>query len=328
MQQHRFVCDVTRNGRRLDVWLTEQMDGITRSAIQRLIEAGRCLVDGKPARPSHKMKPEQVVILTVPEPQTWAIEAEDLPLRILFQDSDIAIIDKPTGMVVHPGAGHRSGTLVSALLHHIPGLTGVGGVERPGIVHRLDKGTSGVMIIAKNDPALAALQQQFSRRQIKKTYVALIWGQIKEPTGQISLAIGRSRTHAKMTTRAHTSKTALTRYEVSERFSPWCDLVYVYPATGRTHQIRVHFAAIGHPLIGDPSYGRQKKLQTGAPVLIQQLNRPALHAWKIGFAHPRTGMPLEFEAPMPQDFLQLLDELRRQRANRTLTTAGELSGRG
>jgi len=315
MGEHSFVCGATEGGCRVDVWLASRAEGLTRSALQKLISSGLCRIDGRPIRPSYKVRPGDVVELIVPEAQKWEIEAEDIPLSILHQDDDIAVIDKRPGMVVHPGAGHRAGTLVSALLHHIPGLTGVGGVERPGIVHRLDKGTSGIMVIAKNGAALSALQDQFRARAVRKTYVALLWGSLRNRTGEISLAIGRSRARARMTTRARRSKTAVTRYAIAERFEPWCDLVHAFPATGRTHQVRVHFAAIGHPLVGDPLYGRRRGQRSGLPAVLLAFDRPALHAWRLEFRHPRSGEMVSFEADLAGDFKGLIEGVRRLRSS-------------
>ncbi len=307
-REYRLRADDLAAGRRLDAWIAEKVAEMSRAAIQRLIRRGECVVDGTIARPAHRLKPGEIVQLRVPPVEPSEIEPEDLPITVLYQDDAIAVIDKPAGMVVHPGAGVRRGTLVSTLLHHLPGLRGVGGVERPGIVHRLDKGTSGVMIVAKTDQALASLQAQFQARTVKKTYAAVVWGHLPHAEGTIALRIGRSRGRATMTTRARRSKEALTRYEVRERLAPWCELVHAYPATGRTHQIRVHLAAVGHPVVGDPAYGRGSRKD--APRFVREFARPALHARRIEFLHPVTGMWVEFEAKLPADLEALIAALR------------------
>lgn len=311
-REYRLTCDESGRGLRVDAWLAERLPALSRAGIQRLIRGGNCLVNYSPVRPAHRLKPGEVIILRVPPPEESTVEAEDIPLRVLYQDDDIAVVDKAAGIVVHPGAGHRSGTLVSSLLYHIPGLRGVGGVERPGIVHRLDRGTSGVMVVAKTDQAMAAVQRQFQSRAVKKTYLALVWGHLKKDVGDITLSVGRSRAHGKMTTRSRKPKQAVTRYQVAERFEPWCELVRAFPATGRTHQIRVHFAALGHPLVGDPTYGRSAHGQ--APRILRDFGRPALHAWRIELEHPTSGVIVKFEAEIPPDLERLFEDLRQLRA--------------
>ena len=315
MKEHSFVFDGPTPGPRLDQWLSQRLNDLSRSSIQRLIADGNCTVRGKPARPSSRLKPGDTVHLRIPPPEKCDVEPEDIPLAVLYEDEDIVVIDKPAGMVVHPAPGNRIGTLVSSLLFHVRGIAGIGGVERPGIVHRLDRGTTGVMVVAKTEQALVALQAQFKARTVAKTYVAIVWGMVKADRGEISLAIGRSSKGGKMQARTRyasprRSREAITRYHVVDRYPPWCSLLHVLPATGRTHQIRVHLSCAGHPLVGDPTYG--KGGPRTAPDPLRDFPRPALHAWRLRIRHPRKDVELTFEAPLPADLVTLVDYLREQ----------------
>jgi 23S rRNA pseudouridine1911/1915/1917 synthase len=239
-------------------------------------------------------------------PSTVASEA--LPLDILYQDADVAVLNKPAGMVVHPAAGHPSGTLVNALLHHMDDLSGIGGETRPGIVHRLDRGTSGVMVIAKNDAAHQELSRQFHDREVEKEYVALVWG-VVQAGKRIDAAIGRDPANRqKMSARAKHARTAVTRITRAHHL-PGVTLCQVAIHTGRTHQIRVHLSAIGHPIVGDALYGGVHRRVAGDIRAVQRLERPFLHAERLVFTHPRDGRRMEFTAPLPDDLMQVLEDL-------------------
>ena len=282
-------------GARLDQFLAARLDSLSRSRVQALIEAGHVSVDGAAARASSRLKGHELVLVDVPAPEPAEPVAEDLPLTVLFQDRDVLVLDKAAGMVVHPAAGHRDGTLVNALLHHVKDLQGVGGELRPGIVHRLDKDTSGVLVIAKHDEALAALQAAFKAREVEKVYLALVHGQPAE-RGTFRTLHGRHPTQRlKFTGKVARGKEAVTHWDVTRRFAH-AARVEVRLETGRTHQIRVHFAEAGHPLLSDALYGTKASRR---PEIIA---RQALHAWKLCFPHPRTGKRLAFTAPVPADF--------------------------
>jgi len=249
-----------------------------------------------------------VITVVLPEPTAAAPAAEDLPLDLLFQDPDIIVVNKPAGMVVHPGAGNASGTLVNALLHHVTDLSGVGGELRPGIVHRLDKGTSGVMVAAKSDAAHQELARQFHDREVEKEYVALVWGLVQQRK-RIDIPIGRDPVHReKISTRARRARSAVTRVTWA-RHVPGLSLIRVAIHTGRTHQIRVHLDAIGHPIVGDSLYGGVHRRVPHHLRAVQRLARPFLHAERLAFSHPRTGERLEFSAPLPEDLRAVLEEI-------------------
>ncbi len=282
-------------GTRVDQFLARSRPELSRARVQALIEAGHVRIGTKPVKASQRIQGLEQVELEVPEPVAAEPEAEDLPLTVVFQDRDIAVLDKAAGMVVHPGAGHHGGTLVNALLHHLKDLKGVGGVMRPGLVHRLDKDTSGLLVVAKHDQALRALQAQFKSRSVEKTYLALVLGQ-PPANGTFSTLHGRHPKHrTRFTGKVTSGKSAITHFKVNKRFAD-AALVEIGLETGRTHQIRVHFAEAGFPLISDPLYGPKKAQR---PDLIA---RQALHAWKLGFKHPRSGKALEFTAKPPKDF--------------------------
>jgi 23S rRNA pseudouridine1911/1915/1917 synthase len=248
------------------------------------------------------------ITVTVPDVAPPEATSEALPLEIVYQDADVAVVNKPAGMVVHPGAGHVRGTLVNALLHHIPDLSGIGGELRPGIVHRLDRGTSGLMVIAKNDTAHQELARQFQHREIEKEYIALVWGLVQAGR-RIDAAIGRDPVHRqKMSARARHARHAVTRITRAHRLSG-LTLCQVAIQTGRTHQIRVHLSAIGHPVVGDSLYGGVHRRVPGDIRAVQQLQRPFLHAARLAFAHPRDRRGMDFSVPLPGDLVEVLEQL-------------------
>lgn len=279
---------------RLDCFLHAQQPQRSRSFFQKLIAAGEVQVNTKPARASYRVRPGDRVTVRIPPPQPVELSAEPVALDVLYEDDQLLVLNKPAGMVVHPGAGVSRGTLVHALLHHCRGqLSGIGGVGRPGIVHRLDKGTSGCLVVAKTDAAHQALAQQFKMRAVQKIYRAVCWGRVHPPSGRIETLIGRDPRHRKkMSARVAQGRVAITEYRVLCQ-RPETALVELRLLTGRTHQIRVHMAHIGHPIVGDALYGRRAGNVVG---------RPLLHAYKLGFTHPSTGAPLEVTAPMPPEF--------------------------
>jgi 23S rRNA pseudouridine1911/1915/1917 synthase len=281
----------------------------SRSQIQRLIKGGQVRVAGRDARPNQAVRTGQEVAVVVVEPVDPTPRPEALPLPILYEDRDLIVVDKPAGMVVHPAAGHPSGTLVNALLHHVDDLSGIGGERRPGIVHRLDRGTSGLMVAAKHDAAHEALARQFHDREVEKEYIALVWGDVRAGR-RIDAPIGRDPSNRKkMSARARRSREAVTRIVRAERIKV-LTLVQVVLQTGRTHQIRVHLSAIGHPVVGDALYGGVHRRVPGDLRAVTHLERPFLHAARLAFKHPGDGRGMEFTSPLPADLQLVLDELR------------------
>jgi len=298
-----------QDGARLDAFLTSALPDRSRSQIQKLIKDGHVRGPVRALRASTLVKAGQAFEVEVPAALEARAVAEDLPLPILYEDRDVVVIDKPAGMVVHPAAGHSSGTVVNALLHHVDDLSGVGGELRPGIVHRLDRGTSGVMIAAKHDAAHQELARQFHDREVEKEYIALVWGLVQQGR-RIDAAIGRDPgDRQKMSTRARRARSAVTRVTRAERLRG-VSLLHVAIATGRTHQIRVHLSAIGHPIVGDPTYGGVHRRVANDVRAVQRLTRPFLHAARIAFTHPSDGRRLEFTAPLPPDLQAVLDDIR------------------
>lgn len=282
-------------GLRVDSFLARERPELSRARLQALIDAGHVTLGGALIKSSLRVKNGDRFEIVVPAAVDAVPQAEDLPITVVHQDRDLLVVDKAAGMVVHPGAGHASGTLVNALLHHVKDLGGVGGELRPGIVHRLDKDTSGLLVIAKNDVALRALQNAFKSREVTKTYLALVLGQ-PSAAGTFNTLHGRHPTQRmKFTGKVKTGKTAITHFKTTKRFET-ASRVEVILETGRTHQIRVHFAEAGFPLLSDPLYG------TKAAQRPDLIGRQALHAWKLEFEHPRTGKPLKFTAELPQDW--------------------------
>ena len=304
MRRLEFLVDSNHHALRLDVFLSENQNEFSRSHLKKLIEQGNASVNDSPAQSKYKIKTGDKIILTIFPPTSSRVEAESIPLTIIYEDEAMLVVNKPAGMVVHPAPGHTKGTLVNALLNHCSNLPGIGGVERPGIVHRLDKDTSGVVLIAKNEIAHRVLANQFKDRKIKKTYLALVRGTIKPTSGVIETAIGRHKTNRKkMTATLKNGRQAETRYEVIETLGHFSSL-RLFPKTGRTHQIRVHLASIHHPILGDTLYGGKVL----AP--YQNMPRQALHAYKIEINHPIHQQPLIFEAKIPSDIENYLSEYR------------------
>lgn len=301
-------------GQRLDMFLTKTLLSLTRSQVQRLIEDGLVKVNGKPAKPSHKIRGAETIEIDIPEPEPIEALPEPIPLDILYQDSDVIVVNKPAGLVVHPAAGNLTGTLVNALLYHCKDLSGIGGKLRPGIVHRLDKDTTGILVVAKSDNAQQSLAEQFKKHSTKRKYVALVHGVIIRDKGKIEAEIGRHETERKkMSVKTRRGKTAVTHFKVLGRFDQFT-LVELTLETGRTHQIRVHMSSINHPVVGDQVYGGKERISGVKDVkirkLIRQLGRQALHAANLGFIHPESKKYMEFQAPIPEDFQKVLDALK------------------
>ncbi len=301
------------DGLRLDSFLAAVLPDRSRSQIQKLIRDGHvappAASGGKALRVSTAVRAGQRFTVSLPEPEPATAVAEDLPLTILYEDSDLVVIDKAAGMVVHPAAGHSRGTVVNALLFHVEDLSGVGGELRPGIVHRLDRGTSGVMVAAKNDAAHQELSRQFHDREVEKEYIALVWGLV-QASKRIDAAIGRDpNDRQKMSTRSRHARHAVTRVTWALNLRG-VSLVHVAIHTGRTHQIRVHLSAIGHPIVGDATYGGVHRHVADDVRAVQRLGRPFLHAARLKFTHPREGRPMEFESPLPSDLQSVLDAIR------------------
>jgi len=288
--------------KRLDLFLTSRQPGLSRAALQRLIESGHITVNGTRSRASYKIRPGDTIGLIIPRPEPLELKPEPIPLTVLYEDEALLVLNKPVGLVVHPAPGHWSGTLVNALLHHFhrsgSSVSTIGGKERPGLVHRLDKETTGVMVIAKTDMAHRVLAAQFKRHTITRVYEALVWGSVKKAEGLIELAIGRDiKARKKFSSRTSRPKASATEYRVLSRLTNAATRVELRPRTGRTHQIRVHLAELGHPLLGDLAYGGRKVATLGNV----QVARVMLHAKTLGFTHPMTGQYLEFTTSCPED---------------------------
>lgn len=305
MNESVFV--VEKGGQRLDKWLTEQLEGMTRSAVQGLLSVGAVTQNGKVLTKSTKLSVGDTVTVTLPELRPLDVTAENIPLDIVYEDDDLLVVNKPKGMVVHPAPGNYNGTLVNALLFHCgESLSGINGVIRPGIVHRIDKDTSGLLMVAKNDLAHTHLAQQIQEHSFKREYRAIVYGNLKEDSGTIDRPIGRNPNDRKkmaILQNSPSARNAVTHFTVLEHFG---DFTYLKLRleTGRTHQIRVHMASLGHPVAGDPVYGPKK--------VLKQLEGQCLHAGLIGFVHPRTQEYLEFTAPVPPVFEAFLEKLRNQ----------------
>ncbi len=307
-----FAVPGDSEGVRLDVFLTSVLAGHSRSHVQRLIKDGHVQVEGRPAKANQPVKAGQSVAVELPEPVEPSPQPEALPLPIVYEDRDLVVVDKPAGMVVHPAAGHASGTLVNALLHHIGDLSGIGGEKRPGIVHRLDRGTSGLMVVAKNDAAHEELSRQFRDREVEKEYIALVWGEVQAGR-RIDAPIGRDPgDRKKMSAKARRSREAVTRIVKAEKFGVVLTLAHIAIHTGRTHQIRVHLNAIGHPIVGDSLYGGVRRRVPGDLRAVTHLTRPFLHAARLAFTHPSEKRRMEFTSPLPDDLQHVLDELTEQ----------------
>jgi len=316
--EFEIVVPAGKKKERLDVFLTNHVENATRNKVQRAIKAGSVLVNGRKIRSSHSVAPGEVIHVTLPKSPPQDVVAENIPLHILFEDEHLLVVNKPAGMVTHPAYGNYTGTLVSALLYHCNSLSSLNDVTRPGIVHRLDKDTSGLLVVAKNDAAHAFLSRQFARRTIEREYRAIVWGKFKERSGIIKAQLGRSKSDRKKMAVVKDGKVAATEYTVLEEFD-YLSLLKLKLHTGRTHQIRVHLAHVNHPVFGDPSYnGRHIVWGPGTPVqkaevqkLLKILPRQALHAKTIGFIHPVTKQVISFEAPLPGDMAEILKILRK-----------------
>lgn len=296
---------------RLDRAIPTHVDSASRAQAKRWIESGWVRVEGRAVRPSRLLHAGEMVEVEVPPAEPAEHRPEAIPLHIVYEDEELLVLVKPPHMVVHPGPGHPSGTLVNALLHHCDYLSGIGGVARPGIVHRLDQGTSGLLVVAKQDDAHRRLSRQFASRSVEKRYLALVYG---EAPARINLEspIGRDiHNRKKISSRARRAKTAVTEVERLESF-PFSSLLAVRIETGRTHQIRVHLSEAGYPVVGDTQYGRSRRGPRGMEAfrILNGLSRPALHAAVLAFKHPRSGEPMRFEIPLPQDLQQIVDDLR------------------
>lgn len=296
------------SGERLDAWLSRQLAEVSRSRIQQWIKDACVTVNGGPVKPNTSLKPDDLVVVRPPPVREVALAPEAIPLDILFEDRDVLVLNKPAGLVVHPAAGHEGGTLVNALLHHCDDLAGIGGELRPGIVHRLDKDTSGLMVVAKTEVAMAGLSRDFKERRVTKRYWALVRGVVQPESGRIETLIGRDPHHRKrMSARVDRGRTARSQYETIESLGE-ATLLNVLIETGRTHQIRVHMAHLGHPILGDNEYGRARKLADGTEV-----PRQMLHARSLALQHPVSGAALEFTAPLPDDFRAIIRHLRERK---------------
>jgi 23S rRNA pseudouridine1911/1915/1917 synthase len=301
--ERRVELQVGEGKHRLDRYLAEQIAALSRSAAQRLIQEGQVTVNGEPAKASYQVRPGDLVVARLPAEEAAGLTAESIRLSVVYEDEALLAVDKPAGMVVHPAPGHGGGTLVNALLAHCPELAGSGD-DRPGIVHRLDRDTSGLILVAKSDPVRRALQRQFQDRQVRKTYLALLEGSLQPAWGRIEAPIGRDPHHRQRMAVLPGGREAVTEYHVLELYARAAGeytLVEAQPRTGRTHQIRVHLASIGHPVVGDRVYGRRR-----SPLPVP---RQFLHAWRLGFEHPLTGQHLELEAPLPADLAAVLELL-------------------
>jgi 23S rRNA pseudouridine1911/1915/1917 synthase len=310
----RLVVEPDQDGARLDHFLTALLPDQSRSHVQRLIKDGRVTGPVASLRPSTAVRAGQAYEVDIPPPTEATPEPEAIPIRIVYEDEYLVVLDKPSGMVVHPGAGHSGGTLVNALLHHVKDLSGIGGELRPGIVHRLDRGTSGLMVVAKSDLAHQELSRQFSDREVDKEYVALVWGLV-QPGRRIDAPIGRDPgDRQKMSTRARRARNAVTRVTFAHHYKG-VSLLKVAIATGRTHQIRVHLSAIGHPIVGDATYGGVHR-RTGSHLrAVQRLERPFLHSARLAFTHPADGRRIEFDSPLPRDLQAVLDDIEQREAD-------------
>lgn len=300
-EQEKLIITEQEAGQRVDVALAALLE-LTRSNMQKLLEEGRAVKGAKVLKANYKLRLGDEITVTLPEPQPLDVQPENIPLDIIYEDEDVVVVNKPRGMVVHPAAGNYSGTLVNALLYHCKNLSGINGVIRPGIVHRLDKDTSGIMICAKNDAAHVSLSQQIQNKTAQRTYLAVVRGNLKTDEGVIETLIARDKNdRKKMAVVKEDGRQAITEYQVLERFGKYT-IVRCKLRTGRTHQIRVHMEYLGYPLVGDPKYSPMK-----TPFAI---NGQALHSQTLEFDHPRTGQRLHFAAPLPEDLQKIVTRLR------------------
>ncbi len=308
------AVSATDRGARLDQWLATRLPGLSRSRIKALVEGGRVRVQGRVPKAAHRLKPGERVEVDIPPAPREELAPEPIPLQVVFEDEDVLVVDKPAGMVTHPGAGRSTGTLAAAALAHAPTVAGVGGPRRPGIVHRLDKGTSGLIVLAKSQRAYDALTRQLVRRTVTRRYLCLVQGVLQPSSGVIDKPLARDeRSRVRMAiARAGRGRRAVTRFRVLERL-PEATFVECTLETGRTHQLRVHLSSLGHPLLGDRTYGARaadRRPDPALPDLIAGLGGVALHAAGLTFDHPVTGAPLEFASPLPNRIERLLSHLR------------------
>jgi 23S rRNA pseudouridine1911/1915/1917 synthase len=319
---HEFdiVVPPGKKKERLDLFLTSHVENATRSKVQRAIREGAVLVNGKPVRPSHPVSPGEVIHVVLPKPPPQQALPEEIPIDIVYEDADLLVVNKPAGMVAHPAYGNYTGTLVNALLFHCNGLSTLNDAMRPGIVHRLDKDTSGLLVVAKTDTAHAKLARQFARRTIGREYQAIVWGKVDPASGLIETDLGRSKSDRKKMAVVSSGKKAVTEYALLTQFE-YLALIRLKLHTGRTHQIRVHLAHVNHPVFGDPTYnGRHLIAGPGTPAqkaevqrLLKLMPRQALHARTISFIHPTTANLMSFESPLPEDMVRVLELLKERK---------------
>ncbi len=300
MEDFTYTISEAQKGERIDKALAMLEADWSRSQIQIWLKDGGVLVNGETVKTNYKVRPDDVINVSVPDAEPLDIEAEDLNLEIVYEDADVLVVNKPRGMVVHPAPGHTSGTLVNGLMHQVTDLSGINGIMRPGIVHRIDKDTSGLLMVAKNDKAHVSLVDQLVKKTVTRKYIALVHGHIPHDKGTVDAPIGRDARDRQSMTVVDSGKHAITHFRVLERFGNFT-LIECRLETGRTHQIRVHMKYIGYPLAGDPKYGPKKTIE---------FDGQALHAAVIGFIHPRTEEYMEFEAPLPQVFTDLIEEMK------------------
>ncbi|MBF0286196.1 MAG: RluA family pseudouridine synthase [SAR324 cluster bacterium] len=307
-----YTVSDAESKKRIDALLSSYPKVSSRTMAQRLLKIGLARVNGQLVAPAYKVRAGDEIRFSLPAPEPLAVASEAGNLDILFEDHSLIVVNKPSGLVVHPAPGHASGTLVNLLLHHCQDLSGIGGILRPGIVHRLDKGTSGVLVVAKTDAAHRGLSEQFQQHSIQRTYHALIWGNPLQNKGTINAPLARNPHHRKKMAIVANGKSATTHWKVIVRFRHFT-LLECRLETGRTHQIRVHLSSQSIPVVGDPQYGqshlRRIRVQPSLSAILSQFNHQALHAQTLGFIHPITQTPLEFTAPVPADFQKILDEL-------------------
>ncbi|MBN2201817.1 RluA family pseudouridine synthase [bacterium] len=319
MTERRFEITVPRrkNRERLDAYLTREIPELSRNRIQKLIRENRVTVNGLTARPNRPVLPADVIVVSVPKPPPQDIRPETIPLDIVYEDGHLMVVNKPAGMVVHPACGHFSGTLVNALLGYTTDLAGGSGPERSGIVHRLDKGTSGLLVVARTETAHAALALQFEEKSVEREYRALLWGNLPQSSGTVETLLNRSVRDRRRIAVASRGKHAVTHYRTLERFH-FLSHVSLRLETGRTHQIRVHMAHLGHPVFGDPEYGGRTPKGLSRPEsalaeeMLEGIMRQALHAKTLGFLHPATGERMRFDSELPEDIVKVLDRLKQE----------------
>jgi 23S rRNA pseudouridine1911/1915/1917 synthase len=317
LPERRFDIRVPdrKSRERLDAYLTREIPELTRNKVQKLIREGLVTVNGLTSRPNRPVLPADAIVVRIPKPPPQAVAPESIPLDVVFEDEHLLVVNKPAGMVVHPACGHFTGTLVNALLGRSDGWSGENGPERRGIVHRLDKGTSGLLVVAKSDPVHAGLAVQFERKSVEREYRAVVWGVLPKSSGTVETLLSRSVRDRRRVAVASRGKRAVTHYRILERFG-FLSHVSLRLETGRTHQIRVHMAHLGHPVFGDPEYGGRERRAAGrkdgelAEALLDIMPRQALHAKTLGFVHPVTGEKMRFDSELPEDLEELLKRLR------------------